>query len=204
MKYLAWLAFAAISASVFGQHRNGTNEAQGQPGPSPHQPILSSGLPPVAPIPPLGNSTSSTQNFGARRHSGPPARGFGFGGYPYLWGDYGDVYAPQPEMPYAEPAPPPARLVVLQPALPVRPEIHEYTNPAAPESPEQEPPVFTIALEDGSTRSAVAVAVQGDALSYVDEDDVQQRISLDAIDRAATRRLNRAKGLHLRLPPANQ
>ena len=204
MKYLGWLAFTAISVSAFGQHPNGTNAVPTHPAPSPHQPILSSGMPPIAPIPPLGNSTFSTQNFGARRHSGPPARGFGYGGYPYLWGDYGDVYAPQPEMPYVEPSPPPARYVILQPAPPVRPEIHEYVNPAAPESPEQEPPVFTIALEGGSTRSAVAVAVQGDALSYVDEEGAQQRISLDAIDRAATRRLNRAKGLDLRLPYASR
>jgi hypothetical protein len=206
VKFLGWLGFAAFSVSAFAQHPNGSHSVPGPPAPASRQPILSSGLPPVAPIPPLGNSTPSTQNLSGRRHFGPAGRGFGYGGYPFLWGDSGDVYAPQPEMQFAEP-PPPARYVIVQASPPpVRPEIHEYgsTNPADAEPSGQEPPTFAIALESGSTRSAVAVAVQGDALVYVDEDGAQQRIALDAVNRDATRRLNRAKGLDLRLPPANR
>jgi hypothetical protein len=194
-----------VSATAFAQHQGGADANSERPAAAPHPPVRSSGLPPVAPISSLGNSTFSTQNFSGRRHSGPAGRNFGYGGYPYLWGDYGDAYA-QPDLPYAEPAPPPARYVIVQAPPPVRPEIREYAAPnaAGPESPEQEAPTFTIALEGGSTRSAVAVATQGDALFFVDEEGAQQRIPLDEIDRDATRKLNRAKGLDLRLPPANR
>jgi hypothetical protein len=200
MKHLVWLGFLVISASVFGQRPNGANTISGHPNPSQH-PALSSGLPPVGAIPPLSHSTVSTQRFDARRPFRPSSRGFGYGGYPYLGGD---VYPAEPDMPFAEPPPPPARYVIMQaPPPPVRPEIHEYGSvyAAGAEPVEQEPPAFTIALADGTTRSAVAVAVQGGALMYVEEDGGQARIALDTIDRDATRRLNRAKGLDLRLPP---
>jgi len=86
MKYVVWLAFLVISASMFGQHAGTATAVPGHPNPSQH-PALSSGLPPVGGIPSLGNSTSSTNKLGLRRPFRPSGRGFGYGGYPYLWGD---------------------------------------------------------------------------------------------------------------------
>lgn len=128
----------------------------------------------------------------------------GFGAFPFLWGGYGDFYYPlEPSVPAVQP---PASYVILQPVQPeiVRPEIHDYSRAIPGGESTEEPPAFSIALRDGSVNSAVATALQGDSLVFVDSDGGQQRIALDMIDRDATRRLNRAKGLDLRLPPSNK
>jgi len=79
--------------------------------------------------------------------------------------------------------------------------IQEYNwkdhTPAAAD----EQTTFTIALKDGSTRSAVVTWVQGRTLHYTDSDDKQGVLSADLIDRDTTRRLNRAKKLSIQLPP---
>jgi len=64
-----------------------------------------------------------------------------------------------------------------------------------------EKPTFTIALKDGSTRSAIATWVQGKTLHYTDSEDNQGVLSSDLIDRATTRQLNKEQRLSIQLPP---
>jgi hypothetical protein len=84
------------------------------------------------------------------------------------------------------------------PSDPPKPEIHEYQQPAVPSADEQQ--AFAIVLNDGSVHSAVAVTVQGNGLYYVEPDGRHRLVSLDAVDREATRRLNRERKLQLQLP----
>ena len=194
MRALPWLAAASLFAGcALAQHPGG---AVGAPQIGFHAPALSSGLPPISPIPPLGHTFSP---FPTRRF--PHSAGRVLTGFPYLWGGYGESYY-VPEA--APPEPPPQQpIVIVQPVQReiVRPEIHEYSNAGPSAEPMEEPPAFSVALLDGTVRMAAAVAVQGDALVGVDPDNGQWRIALGVIDRDTTRRLNRAKGLDLRLPP---
>jgi len=152
---------------------------------------LGSGLPPLqqtAPrIPP------------PRGHHIPIGPGYGGG----FWGGYGyGGYAPVAP----EPAPvvnnivfeaPP---VILPPPEPIHSSIQDF-KPAASSAP---PAFYVIALKNGSRLDAAAVWVQGNDLRYVDADDQNRRVSLADIDRAATRELNQARNLNLRLPPPAQ
>jgi hypothetical protein len=51
---------------------------------------------------------------------------------------------------------------------------------------------------------ASAVWVQGNDVRYVDADDENHRVPLADVDRSATRALNQARNLNLRLPPPAQ
>ena len=91
--------------------------------------------------------------------------------------------------------PPPA------PPQPASAVIHEYNvNPELASAAGKET-TFTIALKDGSTRSAVAFWVQHGKVHYIDSQDRQQVLSSDLIDRETTERLNRQKNLNMQLPP---
>ncbi len=140
-------------------------------------------------------------------------------GYSYLPSDSYDSgaeyqYAPQPA--FTQPA-----LFVQQPVLylqppappvvapPVHPVITEYKWPAAGSGSsaaarsrtfDSEPQAFAIVLKDGSTLSAVSVFSSDDGLHYVDPDERHLRISMSAVDRAATLKLNHARNLDLYLP----
>ena len=162
---------------------------------------MNPGLPPVNPIPPLGVGTFGPPSF----HPGSvPQRGIPFGGYSaFPFFGFGDtpVYPPvQNIIVVQQPAPP----VIVQetPRETARAEIREYKQTTPSESgPGQEQPSFAIALRDSSVHSAMAVTVQNDTLHYVDPDGRHERVSLDAVDRETTTRLNRARKLELRLPP---
>jgi uncharacterized protein YidB (DUF937 family) len=78
--------------------------------------------------------------------------------------------------------------------------IHEYKWPKNEETGGGAT-AFTIALKDGSQRSAVAAWIQGGKLQYLDSEDRQQALSPDVIDRQTTDRLNEEKHLRLQLPP---
>ncbi len=136
--------------------------------------------------------------------------GFGYAYQPY---DYGDAYADasQPALfdqrpLFVQPPAPPAPPVVGATGNAV---ILEYNWPAAgaASSPsthsttsESEPQAFAIVLKDGSTLSAVSVFASDDGLHYVDSDERHLLISMSAIDRPATLKLNRARNLDLYLP----
>jgi hypothetical protein len=98
--------------------------------------------------------------------------------------------------------PPPQTIVQQAPRETVRSVIHEYKPTATSEPvPGEEQPAFAIVLKDGSVQSAMAGAVQDEVVHYVDPDGQHRRVSLDTVDREATRRVNRERKLELRLPP---
>ncbi len=111
-------------------------------------------------------------------------------------------------MSYPELAPAVNNLVIVEPSStpaapimppePIRSSIQDL-KPAASDGP---PVFFVIALKNGSRLSAAAVWVQGNDLRYVDADDQNRRVPLTDVDRTATRQLNQARNLNLRLPPA--
>ncbi|HEX5431192.1 MAG TPA: hypothetical protein VFW83_04450 [Bryobacteraceae bacterium] len=209
MKAAICVSLLALSVAAFGQRAHGSGGGTGQGfghgfgrGFSPAAPQPINSIPPVAPIPPLGMSIRNGSRFSNRRG------GNFFGGFPFLPGDFGYGYGyPEPYYPPAPniiviapmtPAPPPA------PPTPVRPEIKEYNQTAAaapPPAQAQQPPTFAIVLKDGSVKSAVAVSAQDNELRYVDPDGRHLQIALDMVDRDATTRMNRDRGLRLQLPP---
>ena len=172
-----------------------------------------------------GAGSGFTQRRGGAQFSFPRRRfffsraravspyGFGYGYLPY---DSGDEYV-DPSQP-ASPASFDQRPLFVQPPAPPAPPavgatghavILEYKWPAedAASSPsaqsattESEPQVFAIVLKDGSTLSAVSVFASDDGLHYVDPDERHLLISMSAIDRPATLKLNRARNLKLYLP----
>jgi hypothetical protein len=126
--------------------------------------------------------------------------GFGYGYLPY---DTGASYAypPPPIVFVQQPPPPPA---VEPPPPEVHPVVTNYTWPAhtPSASAEGELPPFGIVLRNGSTLAAVTVVAAGDALQVVDQDERHLRLSMREVDRAATLKLNRERGLRLYLPAA--
>jgi len=110
------------------------------------------------------------------------------------------------------PSPPP--FVILEPPVaptPIQSVVHEYgpssapssersasERSAAPSAPAVEPPSFAIVLKDGSVREAAAVTVQDGMVHYVDPNGEHGRVGLEAVDREATKRLNRERKLDLR------
>jgi hypothetical protein len=154
----------------------------------------------------------------------PVSRGYGRlpNNYGYLAGGYGYGYAgddtapydavggyayvPQPM--YLDPssAPPPAIQVETKPAHPV---LTNYTWPvaSAPNGAvvaEGQTQTFGIVLKDGSTLAATTIVAADDVLHYVDPDERHMRVSMSAVDRAATLKLNRERKLTLYLPASPQ
>ncbi len=149
-------------------------------------------LPFVGPIPPLGGSLRPPRQFFARR-------GWGNDFFPYFpsYADYAVGYPPA----YNVYVLPPAGASAEQPPpKPVHPVIHEYPENAKAETSAGDQMAFTLALKDGSRRSAETVWVQDDILHYVDSQGQQEVLALNAIDRDTTQRLNQQNNLHLQLP----
>jgi hypothetical protein len=129
-------------------------------------------------------------------HSTQPHRAFS-NIFPWFLGDYGyDSYTPPPNVVLVE-QPPLYVMVPTAPSAPPKPEMHEYSHPATVADEEQ---TFAIVLKDGSVHSAVAVTVQTNGLYYVEPDGAHRLVKLDALDRAATAKLNRERKLQLQLP----
>lgn len=80
--------------------------------------------------------------------------------------------------------------------------IHEYNVQNEAGTAGTTANAFSIALKDGSQRSAIATWLQDGKLHYLDADGRQYELSSESIDRATTNRLNQEKHLHLQLPPA--
>jgi hypothetical protein len=128
------------------------------------------------------------------------------GGFPWFIGDYGygyPGYAPAPSVVVVQ-QPPLYFLLPQTPSAPPKPEIHEYHQPTPiPAQPlADDTQAFAIVLKDGSVYSAIAVTVQDSGLHYVEPDGGHRLVSLDRVDREATRRLNLERKLQLQLPPA--
>jgi hypothetical protein len=169
----------------------------------PSQNFFNFGIPPVGPIPPLGGSAplfgfDNRFGFGRRFF---PSSAFLPSAFPLLLGGDDSGYPPASNIVIME-QPPPQTIVQQAPRETVRAEIHEYKPTATAEPvPGEEQPAFAIVLKDGSVRSAVAVSAQDGVLQYVDPEGEHRRVSLDTVDRQATRRVNRERKLELQLPP---
>jgi hypothetical protein len=200
MKAMLWLGFMGVAAN--GAFAQGARQAmQGNPpGDNLIQNSITQGNRPAVTMPP---------GFPGRPH---PARafapvfplgfgGYGFGGYGFGGSDYGYVPQAAPSVVVLEP-PPPYVPVPERPPETATLVIHEYPPlPAASTASAGDQPVFAIVLKDSTILSASAVVVQNDALHLVDPDGVHQRVSLEAVDREATKRVNRERKLQLQLPP---
>ena len=192
MKGVVWLTFFLFAGmAAFGQRADGSGRGAG-------------GHRGAAPIPPghpnARISETPDSRFGGSRGSG---RFIGPYGYPLLLGDY--AYPPNyPATPTLVITPPAPVYAVDEPAPAPRSEIREYKSTEAPAASATEQPTFSIALKDGSVRSAVAVFVQGNMVAYVDPDGRQERVPGDAVDRDATKRLNQGLKVNLYLPPPSR
>jgi len=148
---------------------------------------LGSGLPPL--------QQTAPRVAPPRGHHIPSGPGF-WGGYSY--GGYAPVAAePVPVVNNIVFEAPP---VILPPPEPIHSSIQDL-KPVASSAP---PAFYVIALKSGARLDAAAVWVQGNDLRYVDADDQNHRVPLADIDRTATRELNQARNLNLRLPPPAQ
>jgi hypothetical protein len=194
------IVFTLIIQSALAQHAAGF--ARGPAGPR--------GFAGVGPVS-SGPMARGQGAFGARRGNGFGRFGNSFlSGYWPFFGDYGlwDDYLDWADYPYAEqPSPPffmmPRAPVFAPPPAPARPVeavIHEYPAPPASAGSSSGATAFTIALKDGSQRSAIAAWVQEGKLHYVDSQQRHQVLSPDVIDRETTERLNEEKHLRLELP----
>jgi hypothetical protein len=148
---------------------------------------LGSGLPPLRPTAPRV----------------PPPRNHRVPIGPGYWGGYGyDSYAPAA----LEPAPVINNIVFEAPPVfvPPPPPIHSSIQDLKPAASAAPPAFYVIALKNGAHLDAAAVWVQANDLRYVDPDDQNHRVPLADVDRSATRELNQARNLNLRLPPPAQ
>lgn len=134
---------------------------------------------------------------------------FGYGAYPYGAG-YGyfpaliaDYEYPLPPSPYPPPCAAPSDAETpaqITPAVePAHPIVHEYDFKEEVTNAGSAPQTFTIALKDGSTRSASFIWIQDRQLHYLAPDGTQAALAADQLDRDATRRLN--GNIRLQLPP---
>lgn len=157
-------------------------------------------LPVVTPIPPFDGRANAVAN---RRHFGRFYGGSGV--YPFYADEGGGYQAQGPSTTYivtppaAEPAAAPA-----PPPHPIHLVIHNYNNAHAAGGAANEHQTFTIALKDGSTRSAQLSWVSGAALHYLDADGDEQMLTRSQIDRRKTEALNHEKDIQLLLPPGTK
>lgn len=222
---LRWIAFLLTSTAAFAQHGGGFRggvaggSRSGRPASSSSagrvflgtsRPFVSPLIPPGFPFPyaPSGFAfperplISPIGGNATLLHRSQFGRQFGSDFFPYFpfFGDYAEAYPPPNgafmwQSPYETASP----SIPMKPGHPV---IHDYPENDKTAASGSSPATFTIALKDGSTRSAETVWIQDNALHCLDSQGNEDVLSSDRIDRDATHRLNREKNLHLELPPA--
>jgi hypothetical protein len=186
-----------MASSAFAQDRNFPS-------------ALGAGLPPLR-----SSEPHSGMNLGAlpRPHPGgfPRAAGYGYG-YGYGFGGYGYA-APYPDTPpvvnsvvllQQQPATPPAPPEPIHSSIQNLSSIQSGKVDPGQSTGDGPPAFFDIVMKNGSRLTASAVWVQGNDARYVDSDGQGHRVPLGDVDRTATRELNQARHLNLRLPPPAQ
>lgn len=194
------MVLALIIQTALAQHAGGFASA-------PAGPRGFAGGGPISPGPMARGQGASGPRLGNR--SSRFGNSF-IGGYWPFFGDYGlwGDYLDSPDYPYGEEASPPPNVFFITPpasafappAGPAQAVIHEYPAPPASAGSSSGATAFTIALKDGSQRSAIAAWIQEGKLYYVDSQHRHQVLSPDVIDRETTERLNDEKHLRLELP----
>ncbi|MFL6350926.1 MAG: hypothetical protein ACJ74Z_03630 [Bryobacteraceae bacterium] len=157
----------------------------------------------------LGPSTRNARAWAARRGFGQLFRSGYFAPYYGLNQGYSDQSVPMANYspPYDNFVWQPTTETNVQqqaPAKPAQSVVHEYKwrHEVAAAGAGGEP-MFTIALKDGSTRSAVITWVEDRNLHYIDPQDRHWVLTSQRIDHDTTRRLNKQKSLNLQLPPSS-
>jgi hypothetical protein len=158
---------------------------------------------------PAYSGVPAYQGF-TRRHSGngvvvvPYAYPVFSGGY---YGGYGE--APPPQQPNVTVIYPPQQTPVIIQQMPpqsAQPQVYVPDVPqstAAPEPAQQsETPYYLLAFNDHSIYSAVGYWVDGDTLHYITAGNVHNQASVALIDRELTDRLNKGRGVQVKLPPS--
>jgi hypothetical protein len=127
--------------------------------------------------------------------------GYGGWGFPLVddYYGYGGQQSPTVVVPvtinFPTPPPPPP-----PPPEPARLAVRTYVWADADASANQPANTFAIVTKDGAMRSAIAVWAEGSQLHFKAAEGGSGRVPLDAIDRAATLRINSQRGLKLSLP----
>ena len=164
---------------------------------------LGSGLPRLAPIPPLGMPLGDSHAFLSVRPPHPEGRflySLPFAAYPVGAPTATYYYAPQLNVVVMPPAAEAERTAEVPPA-PVNSRLKEYNWPEPVKTPEAgKPEYFVLVLRDGSTRSASALWVQGDEIHYIDARGGHESVPVAALDRDATVDRNRESGIRIFLP----
>jgi len=198
VRFLICLSVALLTASGALAQRGGAGfGGGGRVAPNPGMPGMSP-IPFVRPIPPAG---MIPPGFGSGRALRPSGAVFG----PYVSGGYGltDGYGVSPSLQNVILLQSAPEAIPVAPPKPIQSMIWEApAQPNAERPVVEDPPAFAIALKNRTTISAAAVWVQGNDVHYVDADGAHKQVALDAIDRDATRQLNRTRNLVLRLPPS--
>jgi len=101
--------------------------------------------------------------------------------------DYSNVPLPQPGVTITPPE-----------AAGAQPTPPAATAPRAAD--DDQPNIFLIALKDQSVLAAAAYWVQGDTLNYVTLNGEHNHVSLSAVDRDLSKRLNSERQVQFRLP----
>jgi hypothetical protein len=119
-------------------------------------------------------------------------------------------YPPQPVQPVIfvnqqNVAPAPAPILIVNPDYKpdvVKPVMREYFAESKPYEnfTPAEPKIYLIALKDGSLRQSVAFWRENEKLLFVQPDHKQESIALTSLDREATVRFNKERGIEIRLP----
>jgi hypothetical protein len=138
---------------------------------------------------------------------GSPIVGGPIVGNPGLWLPYSVTPQPAPVYVINNVTPPPA-IVSVNPdykpevAKPVMTEYYAESKPYdhIPDAGQGKLKVYLIALRDGTLRQAVAFWREDATLHFVLPDHKQSSVAMDQLDREASVRFNRERGLELRLP----
>lgn len=160
-------------------------------------------------VPPYGGGFPNGRGGPGPRTIVVPFPVMGFPGYGY-------GYQPEPatvvvQQPAPMPQQQPPVVIINQNYKPdtIQPQVRDYTDLPEPalkvyenrkrRADEDKPTIFLIAMRDGTVMQALAFWVEDDTLNYITRDSVQNRISLDRIDRDTSVTLNQERGLEFRL-----
>ena len=137
--------------------------------------------------------------------------------YPVYMGGYGDPYGQQPNVIVVTPqgVPPVTINQNFVPQAAGQPAAPETAPPAqsslapgpapAPGAPAEDVALFFIALKDSTIYTAVeAYWVQGGTLRFINQPGRLIQVPLERVDRDLSAKLNQARNLEFRLPPATK
>jgi len=167
----------------------------------PIYPGSTAGLPLLGPIPPLG---AGNPGFRSGLGGGFPVSGGG--AFPIFWGGgygaYPAISAPVTNIVMMQAVQPAAPIASASRPVAARSEVREYKEfqDATADPTPTELQYFILVMKDGARTLASLVWVQGGDLRYVTPEGSRMRVPAGQVDREATRKLNLARNMNLRLP----